>query len=285
MSILLRRLPGKMWARQHGCLKVWLSLNDKTHEHADRELSPFFHLLCFSTRPPVSSKQLLFLLKIGSTTDLTTNFSYVLQTVLFFRNHSRLGMIASGEKAVVRFRCIKSWYSGLVTFIIQLTLLYSSAQSSDLQFPRVFYSFLLLKAYYRLPDKSNTYSQPFTMYISSSVALIALASSAQAISFPNLFRRDACPAVWTQISQELTSLFLTDSQCNDDARGAIRAVFHDCFPGNGCDGSLATPEELARPINAPLVATVTKLQNLATQYNVTVADMIAFAGCKLLVSS
>jgi hypothetical protein len=136
-----------------------------------------------------------------------------------------------------------------------------------------------------LPKKPNTYSQAFIMYISSSVALFALASSAQAISFPSLYRRDVCPTVWSTISQDLTSLFLTNAQCNDDARAAIRAVFHDCFPGNGCDGSLATAEELARPDNTPLAATVTKLQTMATKYNVTVADMIAFAGCKLLASS
>jgi hypothetical protein len=77
-------------------------------------------------------------------------------------------------------------------------------------------------------------------------------------------------------------LFLTNSQCSDDARAAIRAVFHDCFPGNGCDGSLATAEELARHDNTPLAATVTKLADMADQYNVTVADMIAFAGCKFV---
>lgn len=124
------------------------------------------------------------------------------------------------------------------------------------------------------------------MYISNSISLIALASSAQAISFPSLFARQSassggsCPAVWSTISQQLTGLFLTDGMCNDDARAAIRAVFHDCFPGEGCDGSLALPEELSRHDNQPIAATVTKLHGLATQNNVTVADMIAFAGCK-----
>lgn len=135
-------------------------------------------------------------------------------------------------------------------------------------------------------------------FSSSSVALLALASSSQALSFPSvsgLLKRHwptkynqpetrqnggSCPAVWTQVSSSLTNLFLTGGVCNDDARAAIRAVFHDCFPGEGCDGSLALPEELARHDNQPMAATVTKLKALAVQYNVTVADMIAFAGCK-----
>jgi len=130
------------------------------------------------------------------------------------------------------------------------------------------------------------------MYISNPVALFALASTASAISFPSfpslsLLRRSngtACPAVWTQISQDLTNLFLTDAQCNNDARAAIRAVFHDCFPGEGCDGSLALPEELARTQNQPMAATVTKLKSLADQYDVGVADMIAFAGSHAVVT-
>lgn len=72
-----------------------------------------------------------------------------------------------------------------------------------------------------------------------------MASSAAAISMPTLpdisvlfARKDgggsgrggssSCPAVWTQISRDLTAKFLSDGQCNPDARAAIRAVFHDC---------------------------------------------------------
>jgi hypothetical protein len=67
--------------------------------------------------------------------------------------------------------------------------------------------------------------------------VLMLASSAAAISLPNfpditqLFARkdgDKCPAVWTSISRDLTAKFLTNGQCNPDARAAIRAVFHDC---------------------------------------------------------
>lgn len=72
--------------------------------------------------------------------------------------------------------------------------------------------------------------------------ILLLASSAAAISLPgfadvsSLFARkngvsggdSSCPAVWTHVSKELTSKFLTDGQCNPAARAAIRAVFHDC---------------------------------------------------------
>lgn len=69
--------------------------------------------------------------------------------------------------------------------------------------------------------------------------ILLLASTASAFSFPDvsavtsLFaRKDGgngkCPSVWTQVSAELTSKFLTGGQCNPDARAAIRAIFHDC---------------------------------------------------------
>lgn len=89
-----------------------------------------------------------------------------------------------------------------------------------------------------------------------------------------------CPAVWTQISQDLTGMFLSGGQCNDAARASIRAVFHDCFPDGGCDGSLAIQEELSRSENSPMAPTVNRLAALAKQRGVTVADMIIFAGCK-----
>jgi hypothetical protein len=93
-----------------------------------------------------------------------------------------------------------------------------------------------------------------------------------------------CPAVWTQISQDLTGMFLSGGQCNDAARAAIRAVFHDCFPEGGCDGSLALEAELSRSENAPMADTVNALSALAKQRNVAVADMLIFAGCKYYVS-
>ena len=89
-----------------------------------------------------------------------------------------------------------------------------------------------------------------------------------------------CPAVWTQVSKDLTAIFLSGGQCTDDARAAIRAVFHDCFPDGGCDGSLALPAELSRPENTPMTSTINKLSAIAKQRGVGIADVIAFAGCK-----
>ncbi|KAK2012406.1 heme peroxidase [Colletotrichum eremochloae] len=51
--------------------------------------------------------------------------------------------------------------------------------------------------------------------------------------------------VWAKVNVELNSAFMVGKQCNDMARAAIRAIFHDCgswdttqgFTG-GCDGSL-----------------------------------------------
>jgi hypothetical protein len=34
--------------------------------------------------------------------------------------------------------------------------------------------------------------------------------------------------VWNDISKELTQKFLSGGQCNQDARAAIRLIFHDC---------------------------------------------------------
>ena len=35
-----------------------------------------------------------------------------------------------------------------------------------------------------------------------------------------------CPAIWTTVSSDLTAMFLSNGQCNDDARAALRANFH-----------------------------------------------------------
>ncbi|KAF2398264.1 heme peroxidase, partial [Trichodelitschia bisporula] len=129
----------------------------------------------------------------------------------------------------------------------------------------------------------------------TSVVLLAASTSAFSLDIGSLLRRDAynststapsgsCPPVWSSISHELTTLFVSGGQCTDLARGAIRAVFHDCFPQGGCDGSLSLPEELARPPNAALIGPVNTLKALANKYGVSVADMIAFAGSHAVVS-
>lgn len=132
------------------------------------------------------------------------------------------------------------------------------------------------------------------MHFNTFVAIVAFAASAQAIKFPSfIFSRrgyygtatraaGTCPQVWQDISGELTALFLgSDGQCNDAARAAIRATFHDCFPDGGCDGSLSFEEEISRPANVPMTSAVAAMKDLAVKYNVTVADMLAFGGCKL----
>jgi hypothetical protein len=91
----------------------------------------------------------------------------------------------------------------------------------------------------------------------------------------------SCPAVWKTISTELTGMFVGGGGCTDAARSAIRAVFHDCFPAGGCDGSLALfTVELSRPENSPMASTMTQLKALAQKHSVGVADMLMFAGCE-----
>lgn len=115
--------------------------------------------------------------------------------------------------------------------------------------------------------------------------LLLLATTASAISFPTfgkvkdvLNRREttsssACPAVWSKVSAELTSMFLTGEQCNDDARAAIRLNFHECGswetklgPTGGCDGSIILANELTRVENKGLAGIAGKVQNLAQKY-------------------
>lgn len=89
-------------------------------------------------------------------------------------------------------------------------------------------------------------------------------------------RRDTCPAVWNDIANQLGSLFLSNGQCNDNARGAIRAAFHDCFNG-ACDGSLILAQEYSRPENNGLASICQTLGSIAEQHNVGTADLIQFA--------
>ncbi|KAK1963303.1 peroxidase [Colletotrichum sublineola] len=99
-----------------------------------------------------------------------------------------------------------------------------------------------------------------------------------------------CPDVWTQVNAELNALFLDDGgRCTALARGAIRAIFHDCGSWDesqgqtgGCDGSLLVgtdPDvELDRIENRGLQAVAGTLRDLTARYNTTAADMIVFAG-------
>ncbi|KAF2735789.1 versatile peroxidase VPL1 [Polyplosphaeria fusca] len=133
--------------------------------------------------------------------------------------------------------------------------------------------------------------------------VLLLATTASAISFPDvssitsLFARKnggdggnkQCPAVWSSVSTTLTAKFLENGQCNKFARAAIRAVFHDCGAWKttlgataGCDGSLVF--ETGRDENNGLQEIVGYLQGLASQFQVSVADMIVFAGNHAIVT-
>ncbi|KAF2100252.1 heme peroxidase [Rhizodiscina lignyota] len=101
----------------------------------------------------------------------------------------------------------------------------------------------------------------------------------------------ACPAVWTQVSSHLTGMFLSNGQCNDDARAAIRAAFHDCGTWDntqgehgGCDGSLVLAQEYLLPQSQPLEDISNKLLAVAQQFKVSVADTLAFAGAHAIVT-
>ncbi|KAK1594614.1 peroxidase [Colletotrichum navitas] len=130
--------------------------------------------------------------------------------------------------------------------------------------------------------------------LAAAAAAVALPGSSEDAS-PSLARglearASQCPEVWTQVNAELNSLFLDDGgQCTALARGAIRALFHDCGSWDesqgqdgGCDGSLlvgADPDvELDRVENSGLQAVAGTLRDLATRYGTTAADMIVFAG-------
>jgi hypothetical protein len=117
------------------------------------------------------------------------------------------------------------------------------------------------------------------MYFPTILILLAAAVSAR-------IQRDAkssCPTVWSKISKELTGIFLSDGHCNDDARAAIRAALHDCFPDGGCDGSIFLALEMSRPENQIIGPTVYMLGSMAEKYKVGVADMIQFAACTFTI--
>ncbi|OSS47927.1 hypothetical protein B5807_06404 [Epicoccum nigrum] len=85
-----------------------------------------------------------------------------------------------------------------------------------------------------------------------------------------------CPAVWTQISAQLTEQFLADGQCTDAARAAIRSAFHDCFNG-ACDGSLILADECSRRENTGLERLCGNLKTVQENTEVGMADLIQFA--------
>lgn len=85
-----------------------------------------------------------------------------------------------------------------------------------------------------------------------------------------------CPPIWSQISATLTEQFSANGECTDAARAAIRAAFHDCFPG-ACDGSLILANECAQSQSNGLQRFCSNLAGVASQTGVGVGDLIQFA--------
>ncbi len=136
------------------------------------------------------------------------------------------------------------------------------------------------------------------MHVFSQALVLALAASAYAESISSLpteaelFKRQTttsttgistCPRVWTEISTELTGLFLSNGECNDNARAAIRAGFHDCFAGVGCDGSLILAGEFNRDENNGLEAISPLLKGIAERKRVGIADILQFAAGEFML--
>jgi manganese peroxidase len=109
------------------------------------------------------------------------------------------------------------------------------------------------------------------------IFLSALEVSAQLSFKPPTKRSQACPPVWSTISAELRLAFQSNNTCNADARAAIRAAFHDCFPDGSCNGSIFLAGELSRVENQNIGPTVWMLGTLAVKHQVGVADMLQFA--------
>lgn len=105
-------------------------------------------------------------------------------------------------------------------------------------------------------------------------------------------RQGGCPAIWTQISKDLTAKFSDNGQCNDLARAAIRMAFHDCGAWDqshgtnaGCDGSLYLAKEYTRSENSGMQDTIPQIGAMAAQYGVGVADFFQFAAGKSFTPS
>lgn len=131
---------------------------------------------------------------------------------------------------------------------------------------------------------------------SSGAASASLFSSPASFDLSSLFKRkNACPTYWQQISKDLNAAFLTDGQCNANARASIRYAFHDAGPystkfafvapaGGGADGSLLlNAGEIGRGENGGLEDYNTFIGNKLASYrsqfgsSVGAADLIQFA--------
>jgi hypothetical protein len=115
------------------------------------------------------------------------------------------------------------------------------------------------------------------MFLRPVIAWLSIAITAGYAS-TLLSRQTTCPPVWSQISHEFSDAFEGGKGCEQIARAAIRAAFHDCFPGPGhCDGSLLTNGEIDWEVSRGMEDIVSLLQAKVATYGVGNADIIQFA--------
>jgi hypothetical protein len=137
----------------------------------------------------------------------------------------------------------------------------------------------------------------FVLLASSGAASASLFSSPASFDFSFLTKRKSatCPTYWQSISQDLNAAFLTNGECNANARAAVRYAFHDAGPystkfafvapaGGGADGSLMlNAGEMSRGENGGLENYNTFITNKWNSYKnlygntVGAADLIQFA--------
>jgi len=143
---------------------------------------------------------------------------------------------------------------------------------------------------------TNVYAITFAEMSSAPIDFLKKARDA----IPALAERKAaaCPAVWTNVVSDLTAMFLDNtvspSQCNDNARAAIRAAFHDCGTWDktqgatgGCDGSLILADEVSlRGENNGLQDIAGKMIALRAKYNnqYSMADLLQVAASVAIVT-
>ncbi|KAH8650970.1 heme peroxidase [Tricladium varicosporioides] len=151
-----------------------------------------------------------------------------------------------------------------------------------------------------VPLPGDLASLIFTTEIGRTIAqILELNISAQASSVNTIAPEDTTHPCqkWAQISIVLTALFKSNNtgECNDYARSAIRAGFHDAGTWSstlaavgqdygGADGSIYLFGEMNRPENSGLEAVVNTLGRLAKTSGVGVADMIQFAAAHAVVT-
>lgn len=106
-------------------------------------------------------------------------------------------------------------------------------------------------------------------------ALVGVVAGSTDSTTSPIKRQSSCPSVWTDVAADLKASFVDSSgAATDTARAAIRVSFHDCFPGT-CDGSIILAGECSdRGENSQMISVCTILGDMATEYNVSTADII-----------